>query len=113
MNETEMEHRLTEVEARSKSNTHRIDKLEKVTEEIHTMSNTMIQLVEEVKHTNETVSSLDQKVEKMDGRVDDMERAPGKEWSNAKRTVFNTVVGAVIGFLIAGLMWAAVQAFLL
>lgn len=113
MNETEMEHRLTEVEARAKSNTHRIDKLERVTEEIHTMSNTMIQLVEEVKHTNETVSSLDQKVEKMDGRVDDMERAPGKEWSNAKRTVFNTVVGAVIGFLIAGLMWAAVQAFLL
>ena len=113
MNETEMEHRLTEVEARSKSNTHRIDKLERVIEEIHTMSNTMIQLVEEVKHTNETVSSLDQKVEKMDGRVDDMERAPGKEWSNAKRTVFNTVVGAVIGFLIAGLMWAAVQAFLL
>lgn len=113
MNETEMEHRLTEVESRSKSNTHRIDKLERVTEEIHTMSNTMIQLVEEVKHTHETVSSLDQKVEKMDGRVDDMERAPGKEWSNAKRTVFNTVVGAVIGFLIAGLMWAAVQAFLL
>ena len=66
MNETEMEHRLTEVESRSKSNTHRIDKLERVTEEIHTMSNTMIQLVEEVKHTNETVSSLDQKVEKMD-----------------------------------------------
>lgn len=64
MNETEMEHRLTEVESRSKSNTHRIDKLESVTEEIHTMSNTMIQLVEEVKHTNETVSSLDQKVEK-------------------------------------------------
>lgn len=64
MNETEMEHRLTEVESRSKSNTHRIDKLERVTEEIHTMSNTMIQLVEEVKHTNETVSSLDQKVEK-------------------------------------------------
>ena len=53
MNETEMEHRITEVEARAKSNTHRIDKLERVTEEIHTMSTTMIQLVEEVKHTNE------------------------------------------------------------
>ena len=111
MNETEMEHRLTEVEARAKSNSHRIDKLEKVTEEIHTMSTTMIQLVEEVKHTNETVSSLDQKVEKMDGRVDDMERAPGREWSNAKRTVFNTILGAIVGFLAAGLMWAAVQAF--
>ena len=110
MNETGMEHRLTEVESRSKSNTHRIDKLERVTEEIHTMSNTMIQLVEEVKHTNETVSSLDQKVEKMDSRVDDMERAPGKEWSNAKRTVFNTIVSGLIGAITTGLIWAAVRA---
>lgn len=63
------------------------------------------------KHTNETVSSLNQKVEKMDSRVDDMERAPGKEWSNAKRTLFNTVVGAIITFLVTGLIFAAVQAF--
>ena len=111
MNETEMEHRLTEVESRSKSNTHRIDKLEKVTEEIHIMSNTMIQLVEEVKHTNETVASLDKKVDKMDSRVDEMESAPGKEWSDAKRTLFNTAVGAIITFLITGLIFAAVQAF--
>ena len=111
MNETEMEHRLTEVEARAKSNTHRIDKLEKVTEEIHIMSNTMIQLVEEVKHTNETVASLDKKVDKMDSRVDEMESAPGKEWSDAKRTLFNTAVGAIIAFLITGLIFAAVQAF--
>ena len=111
MNETEMEHRLTEVEARAKSNTHRIDKLEKVTEEIHIMSNTMIQLVEEVKHTNETVASLDKKVDKMDSRVDEMESAPGKEWSDAKRTLFNTAVGAIITFLVTGLIFAAVQAF--
>nr|DAP39097.1 MAG TPA: hemolysin [Caudoviricetes sp.] len=111
MNETEMEHRLTEVEARAKSNTHRIDKLEKVTEEIHIMSNTMIQLVEEVKHTNETVASLDKKVDKMDSRVDEMESAPGKEWSDAKRTLFNTAVGAIITFLITGLIFAAVKAF--
>ncbi len=111
MNDTEMEHRLTEVESRAKSNTHRIDKLEKVTEEIHTMSNTMIQLVEEVKHTNETVSSLDKKVEKMDSRVDDMERAPGKEWSNAKRALVSAVTGGIVTFLITGLLYAAVQAF--
>lgn len=111
MNETEMEHRLTEVEARAKSNTHRIDKLEKVTEEIHIMSNTMIQLVEEVKHTNETVASLDKKVDKMDSRVDEMESAPGKEWSDAKRTLFNTAVGAIITFLITGLIFAAVKTF--
>lgn len=111
MNELDVEHRLTEVEQRARSNTHRLDKLEPIVDEIHTMSNTMVKLVEEVKHTNEAVGSMNQKVDRIDSRVDDMERAPGKEWSNAKRTVFNTVVGAVIGFLIAGLMWAAVQAF--
>lgn len=113
MNEVDIEHRITEVEQRAKSNSHRLDKLEPIVDEIHTMSNTMVQLVQEVKHTNEAVGSLDEKVDRMDSRVDDMERAPGKEWSNAKRTVFNTAVGAIVGFLAAGLMWAAVQAFLL
>lgn len=111
MNEIEYEHRMTELEQRAKSNTHRLDKLEPIVEEIHTMSNTMVQLVQEVKHTNETVNNLDAKVDRMDSRVDEMEKAPAKEWSNAKKTVFNTILGAVVGFLAAGLMWAAVQAF--
>ena len=111
MNEIDIEHRLTDVENRAKSNTHRLDKLEPIVDEIHTMSNTMVQLVQEVKHTNETVNNLDAKVDRMDSRVDDMEKAPAKDWNNAKRTFFNTILGAVVGFLIAGLMWAAVQAF--
>lgn len=105
------EHRLTEVEQRSKSNSHRLDKLEPIVEEIHTMSNTMVQLVQEVKHTNEAVSTIDKKVDRMDSRVDEMEKAPAKEWSGVKKTIITSTVGAVIGFLIAGLLWAAVQAF--
>ena len=73
MQEFELLERLTITEERSKSNTHRLDKLEPLVNEIHTMSNTMVQLVEEVKHTNETVSSLDEKLERMDSRVDLME----------------------------------------
>lgn len=111
MNEVEMEHRFTELEQRSKSNTHRLDKLEPVVEEIHTMSNTMVKLVQEVKHTNEAVNSLDEKVDRMDSRVDEMERAPVKKWSSAKNTVFAAALGAVTAFLAAGLIWAAVQAF--
>ncbi len=111
MDELDIEHRLTEVEQRAKSNTHRLEELAPVVKEIHIMSNTMIKLVEEVKHTNETVSNLDKKIEKMDSRVDEMENAPGKEWSNVKRTLFNTAVGAIITFLITGLIFAAVQAF--
>ena len=112
MNEIDIEHRLTDVENRARSNTHRLDKLEPIVDEIHTMSNTMVQLVQEVKHTNETVNNLNIKVDRMDSRVDDMEKAPAKEWDNTKRTVFNTILGAISGFIASGLMWAAVQAFI-
>lgn len=111
MNELEYEHRLTEVEQRTKSNTHRLDKLEPIIGEIHTMSNTMVQLVQEVKHTNETVNSLNTKVDRMDSRVDAMEKAPAEEWKSTKKKVADTVIGVIVGFVMAGLMWAAVQAF--
>lgn len=111
MNELDIEHRLTEMEQRTKSNTHRLDKLEPIVDEIHTMSNTMVQLVQEVKHTNEAVVSLDKKVERMDSRVDEMEKAPAKRLNNTKESVWNNVIGAIVGFLIAGIIWAAVQAF--
>ena len=106
-----MEHRLTEVEQRSKSNSHRIDKLEPIVEEIHTMSNTMVQLVQEVKHTNEAVSTIDKKVDRMDSRVDEMEKAPAKKWDKVKDKLIDLVLGATVGFLIAGVIWASIQAF--
>ena len=78
MNELNIEHRITEVEQRARSNTHRLEKLEPIVDEIHTMSKTMVQLVEEVKHTNESVQGLDQKVDRLDNRVDIMERSPAE-----------------------------------
>ncbi|MBR4058924.1 MAG: hypothetical protein IKK03_03690 [Lachnospiraceae bacterium] len=105
------EHRLTEVEQRSKSNSHRIDKLEPIVEEINTISKTMVQLVQEVKHTNEAVSTIDKKVERMDSRVDEMEKAPAKKWDKIQDKLLNLVLGAMVGFLMTGLIWAAVQAF--
>jgi uncharacterized protein YoxC len=71
MDESEVIERLTRVEERSKSNTHRLDKLEPVVEEIHTMSETMVQLVVEVKHTNQNVSEIKQKVEAQEKRPSD------------------------------------------
>lgn len=108
----EHEKRLTAVEERAKSNSHRLEKLEPIVEEIHTMSKTMVQLVQEVKHTNEAVDILDSKVDRMDSRVDEMEKTPAKKWENAKSKVFDALLGGIAGFLIAGLLWAAIQAYL-
>ena len=101
MIETEYVERLTKVEERSKSNTHQIEDLKPVVNEIHTMSKTMVELIGEVRHTNENVSELKEKVEIM-------EQEPAKQWSATKRTFFTsitssigTAVAAVILYLIS------------
>ena len=104
MNEIDIEHRLTEVENRAKSNTHRLDKLEPIVDEIHTMSNTMVQLVQEVKHTNETVNSLDAKVDRMDSRVDDMEKAPAKDAKAYKSTAVTAIISTIAGAFTTGIV---------
>lgn len=108
MQEMELLERLTKAEERTKSNTHRLDKLEPIVDEIHTMSNTMVQLVEEIKHTNETVSSLDEKVERMDSRVDIMERSPADDMRAYRRTAVTAMISTIVGALAAGiLVWVA------
>lgn len=107
--EREFEHRLTETEQRAKSNTHRLDKLEPIVNEIHTMSATMVQLVGEVKHTNENVQSLDEKIDRMDARVDDMERAPAEDAKKYKSNAIIAVIGALAGTLTTGFLAMIVQ----
>ena len=104
VNEIDIEHRLTETEQRAKSNTHRIDKLEPIVNEIHTMSNTMVQLVQAVKHTNEAVGSLDEKVDRMDSRVDDMERAPAEDMKRYKGTVVTAIISTIAGSFATGVI---------
>ena len=104
MNEIDIEHRLTDVENRARSNTHRLDKLEPIVDEIHTMSNTMGQLVQEVKHTNETVNNLDAKVDRMDSRVDDMERAPAEDAKKYKSTAVTAIISTIAGAFATGII---------
>ena len=109
MNEVDIEHRITEVEQRARSNTHRLEKLEPIVDEIHTMSKTMVQLVEEVKHTNESVQGLDEKVDRLDNRVDIMERAPAEDAKKYKSTAVTAIISTVAGALATGLIFLIAQ----
>lgn len=92
-----VEHRLTEVEERAKSNTKRLDKLERVTDAIHEMSNTMIHLVEQTKHTNENVEELKDK-------VDRIEKEPLENAKALKKTVITCVVTAIVSAIIGAII---------
>jgi predicted nuclease with TOPRIM domain len=103
--------RLVKTEERSKSNSHRLDRLEHIADEIHSLTISIAKLVQGVNHTNETVSGLDEKVDHIDRRVGEMENASVKDYKQFKNTVRDKVISGIVGFFIAGLIWAAVQAF--
>ena len=73
------------------------------------MSQTMVKLVEEVKHTNDTVCSLDAKVDRMDSRVDDMERAPADDLKKYRTTVVTAIISTVAGAFATGMIFLIAQ----
>ena len=95
--EHEFEHRLTTVEERARSNTKRLDKLEKVTEAIHEMSNTMVHLVEQSKYTNENVEELKEK-------VDRIEKEPLENAKAIRKTVITCIITAVVSAIVGALI---------
>lgn len=93
----EFEHRLTATEDREKANTRRIEKLEKIVEAIHDMSNTMVRLVEQIKTTNENVQELKVK-------VDAIEQEPAESYKALKKTVITCIVTAVVSGIVGALI---------
>ena len=90
----EHEKRLTEVEARSKSNTIRINKLEEQTEAINSLATSMAVMAEKQAETNTIVTALDDKVTAL-------EEKPAKRWESIVEKVIWAVVAAVVGFILA------------
>lgn len=88
------EQRLTEVEARSKSNTKRIDKLEKSTEAINRLATSMEVMVVKQEEVADSVGKLDAKVTVLEAK-------PAKRWEALVDKVVWAVAAALIGFLLA------------
>ena len=80
---------LTECEQRSKSNTHRLDKLEASTEALNKLAVSV-----EVMGTN--LKNMDITLQKLDKKVEEQEAKPGKRWDDLVKTVIGIVVGALL-----------------
>lgn len=97
MDEVKLEHRLSAVENRSKSNTHRLDEMEKKQDE-------MTELVQ-------SVATIAQKQVDMDGDVQEIKQdvkgllaVPNKRWNavvdGAVKAGAGTLIGALLALLI-------------
>lgn len=90
----DIEHRLTEVESRSKSNTHRIDDMERRQDNLDDLVSTVKVLV----HREETVEN-DVKEIKSDIKI--LTGKSGKMWESIVEKVVLAIVAAVVGFFLA------------
>jgi predicted nuclease with TOPRIM domain len=92
--EREFEHRLTEVEERSKSNTHRLDEVEKKQSDLGELVSTVKVLAVREEVVENTVKKIDSKVENLSSKS-------GKRWDNLINQIITIVVAAVAGFILA------------
>ena len=90
----EHERRLTQVEQRSKSNTHRLEKLEESTEAINRLATSMEVMVSKQEQVADTVQKLDSKVTALEAK-------PLKRVDSLIDKVIWAVCGAVITFVLA------------
>ncbi len=94
MNELENERRLTAVEERSKSNTHRLDELEERQDNLDKLATSV-----EVLATRQQVVETDVKEIKTDVKA--LTEKPGKRWENLVWEIARLLIAAVIGFALA------------
>ena len=94
----DMEHekRLTEVEERAKSNSHRLDKVEKQQGEF-------VELVTSVKVLAEREKNVENDVKEIKDDVKTLTSKPGKRWDGLVDKAIAVVAAAVIGFILAKL----------
>lgn len=92
--EMEFEHRLTDVEARAKSNGKRLDEVEKRQEALDKMATSMAVLAEKQ-------SSMAEKVDVIDGKVTAIEKKPADRAEKIWSKIVELLLAAIIGFILS------------
>lgn len=92
----EIEHRLTEVESRSKSNSHRLDDMEK-------RQDNLDELVSTVKVLAVREERVEGDVQEIKTDVKDLKNKPAKRWETLVSQIITIVVAALAGYVLSKL----------
>ena len=92
--EKEFEHRLTEVEERSKSNTYRLAEVEKRQDNLDDLVSTVKVLAVREENVENDVKEIKSDVKSLTGK-------PAKKWDNLVNQVISILVAGVVGFILA------------
>ncbi len=89
----EHERRLASVEARSQSNTHRLDEVEQRQDNLDKLVATVEVLA--VKESN-----VENDVKEVKADIKTLIRKPGKKWDGLMDKIINVLVGAILGYVL-------------
>ena len=95
------EARLTAMEQRCKSNSHRLEHLEKQQEAIHSLAASIQVMAAEQKHQTEAINTVREDVSRLDSKVDALETKPAKRWDGFVDKLIWGVAGAILAFVLA------------
>lgn len=90
------EHRMTEVEDRSKSNTHRINEMERRQDALEKLTTTVEVLATREKKVEEDVGEIKTEVKNLTSK-------PAQRWEKIVETLITVIASALVGFLLARL----------
>lgn len=95
MTNEEMSERIVEIEQRARSNTHRLDAVERDQEALNSIATSVAVMAEQQRNISDKVDAIDTK-------VDTLEAKPGRRWDALADKAVWAVAAAVIAFLLAG-----------
>lgn len=105
MNAEEMAVKLAEVDARSKSNTHRLDEMDEKVDTLNRLATAVEVMATEQKHQTETMAEIKTDVNTLGTKVDAIEKKPAKRWDGMVDKVLYGLVGAIVTAMGAGLVY--------
>lgn len=104
MTNEELEHRLTDVENRSKSNTRRLDGMEKLTDAVNGMNTNIKLTIQQLETTNKNLENITAQNKKQDDRLTALEKAPGAFGNKLWRAVIAAFISGFVAYELAALL---------
>ena len=104
MTDEELEHRLTDVENRSKCNTHRLDDMEKLTDAVNGMNTNIKLTIQQLETTNKSLENVTAQNKKQDDRLTALEKAPGAFGNKLWWAVIAAFVSGLVAYELAAIL---------
>lgn len=104
MNQEDMTVELTEIKARCKSNTHRINELSGQFEALNRLATAVEIMATKQNSQAEKIDEMKESVNRLDEKVESIEKAPSKRWNTFVDKIFLGIVGVIAAAVGGGII---------